>query len=199
MSAKDSRKLINIITVISTILMILLGIYWYKMGILTDQVKMKEYLSDKQVIGPLIFVFIQIIQVVIPIIPGGVTLVAGVIFFGPLWGFIYNYVGIVIGSIIIFFLARFYGKPFILHLVSEETYNKYMKWTVNQKKFNHIFAWCIIAPVAPDDILCMIAGLTEIKVSTYIMIIIFGKPWTILAYSLGLVYGSKWFLKILGK
>ena len=186
MSAKDSRKLINIITVISTILMILLGIYWYKMGILTDQVKMKEYLSDKQVIGPLIFVFIQIIQVVIPIIPGGVSLVAGVIFFG-------------IGSIIIFFLARFYGKPFILHLVSEETYNKYMKWTVNQKKFNHIFAWCIIAPVAPDDILCMIAGLTEIKVSTYIMIIIFGKPWTILAYSLGLVYGSKWFLKILGK
>ena len=198
MSTKTSRKLINILTIVSTILIILLTIYWYRLGIFDSQAKMKAYLADKQVIGPIVFVLIQIVQVVIPIIPGGLSLLGGVVFFGPLWGFIYNYVGICIGSIIIFFLARYYGKPFILHLVSEETYQKYMKWTKNQKKYNWIFAICIIAPAAPDDILCMISGLTEMKFSTYLLIILLGKPWTIAAYSFGLMYGAKWVMKLLG-
>lgn len=198
MSAKTSRKLINILTIVCTVIIVLLTIYWYNLGIFTDQAKMKAYLADKQIIGPLIFILIQIIQVVIPIIPGGVSLLGGVIFFGPVWGFIYNYVGICVGSIILFFLARYYGKPFILHLISEETYEKYMKWTKNQKKYNWFFALCIIAPAAPDDVLCMISGLTEMKVSTYILIILLGKPWTIAAYSLGLIYGAKWIFKLLG-
>mgnify|MGYP000982930309 FL=1 len=199
MSTKTSRKLINILTIVTTIILVLLSIYWYRLGIFTSQEKMKAYLANKQIIGPLIFTLIQIIQVVIPIIPGGVSLLGGVIFFGPIWGFIYNYVGICLGSIILFFLARHYGRPFILHLVSEKTYEKYMKWAANQKKFNWFFALCIIAPMAPDDILCMIAGLTEMKFSTYLWIILLGKPWTIAAYSLGLVYGAKWLLKLVGK
>ncbi|MBD5432465.1 MAG: TVP38/TMEM64 family protein [Lactobacillus sp.] len=199
MSTKTSRRLINILTIVTTIILVLLCIYWYRLGIFTDQAKMKAYLANKQIIGPLIFILIQIIQVVIPIIPGGVSLLGGVIFFGPWWGFVYNYVGICIGSIILFFLARYYGKPFILHLISEETYEKYMKWTKNQKKYNWFFAICIVAPAAPDDVLCMISGLTEMKVSTYIWIILLGKPWTIAAYSLGLLYGAKWIVKLVGK
>ena len=40
--------------------------------------------------APLIFVLLQVIQVVYPIIPGGMTSVIGYIAFGPIWGFIYN-------------------------------------------------------------------------------------------------------------
>ncbi|MBP2058041.1 putative membrane protein YdjX (TVP38/TMEM64 family) [Lactobacillus colini] len=199
MTAKTSRKLINILTIVSTIIIILLTIYWYRLGIFDSQAKMRAYLANKQIIGPVVFILIQIVQVVIPIIPGGISLLGGVVFFGPVWGFIYNYVGICIGSIIIFFLARYYGKPFILHLVSEETYQKYMKWTKNQRKYNWFFALCIIAPAAPDDVLCMISGLTEMKFSTYLLIIILGKPWTIAAYSFGLMYGAKWVMNLLGK
>ena len=106
LSAKASRKLINIATVVCGIIIILLVIYWYRLGIFTDQAKMRAYLANKQIVGPIIFVLIQIVQVVVPIIPGGVSLLGGVVFFGPIAGFIYNYVGICIGSIINFFLAR---------------------------------------------------------------------------------------------
>ena len=99
LSAEKSRKLINVLTLVSFILIIALVIYWWKLGIFTDTAKMKAYLADKKIIGPLIFVLIQIVQVVIPIIPGGVSLLAGVIFFGPIWGFIYNYVGICLSLI----------------------------------------------------------------------------------------------------
>lgn len=160
---------------------------------------MEAYLADKQIMGPVIFVLIQIVQVVIPIIPGGVSLLAGVVFFGAVPGFIYNYIGIVVGSLINFFLARYYGKSFILHIVSEESLEKYTKWTKNQKKFNWFFAICILAPVAPDDLLCLLAGLTEMKPWTYFWIIVLCKPWTISAYSLGLVYGAKWLVRLMGK
>lgn len=198
-SAKASRKLINYATIITSIIIILLVIHWYHIGIFTSQAKMKAYLANKQVIGPLIFVLIQIVQVVIPIIPGGISLLGGVVFFGPVAGFLYNYIGICIGSLINFFLARYYGRAFIFHIVSEKTLAKYMKWTKNQRKFNWFFALCILAPAAPDDVLCLLAGLTEMRFWTYFWIIILCKPWTIAAYSLGLVYGSRWLLKLIGK
>src|SRR5699024_7294954 len=100
---------------------------------------------------------------------------------------------------ILFFLARHDGRPFILHLVSEKSYEKYMKWTANQKNYNWISGLCIIAPIAPDDILCMIAGLTEVMFTTYLWIILLGKHWNMAAYSLGLVYGAKWLVKLVGK
>ncbi|MDD6387126.1 TVP38/TMEM64 family protein [Lactobacillus equicursoris] len=199
MSPEQSRKLINHLTIVSTIIIILLCIYWYNLGIFSSQAAMEAYLADKQIMGPVIFILIQIVQVVIPIIPGGVSLLAGVVFFGAVPGFIYNYIGIVVGSLINFFLARYYGKSFILHIVSEESLEKYTKWTKNQKKFNWFFAICILAPVAPDDLLCLLAGLTEMKPWTYFWIIVLCKPWTIAAYSLGLVYGAKWLVRLIGK
>lgn len=60
--------------------------------------------------GGLVFVFIQIVQVVIPIIPGGISCLAGVILFGAGMGFVYNYVGICIGSVIAFLIAKAYGN-----------------------------------------------------------------------------------------
>ena len=41
--------------------------------------------------------FLQILQTVVPIIPGALTSVAGVFIYGHIVGTIYNYIGIVIG------------------------------------------------------------------------------------------------------
>src|SRR5699024_12154882 len=65
LSTKASRKLINIATIVCGIAIVLLVIYWYRLGIFTDQAKMRAYLANKQIVGPIIFVLIQIVQVVI--------------------------------------------------------------------------------------------------------------------------------------
>ncbi len=82
MSPKTSRRIINIVTIVSFVVLVLLTIYWWRLGIFESQAKMRGYLADKQILGPIIFVIIQIVQVVIPIIPGGISLVGGVLFFG---------------------------------------------------------------------------------------------------------------------
>ncbi|EME8089437.1 TVP38/TMEM64 family protein [Enterococcus faecium] len=192
------RKLINFISIIGLGLSIALTIYFINLGVFKDLNALRGLVGDSIILGPIIFVFIQILQVVIPIIPGGISTAAGVLIFGPYAGFIYNYIGICIGSIIIFLLGRRYGKPFILSMISDKTYNKYIGWLDNQNRFEKLFALAIFLPVAPDDALCLMAGLTNMSVKRYTLIILIAKPLSIFLYSMALIYGGQYLSGLLG-
>lgn len=198
MSVSLSRKIINIISILGILATIAMVIYFVRLGVFQDVDALKGLVGDSVIIGPVIFMIIQIIQVVIPIIPGGVSCAAGVLIFGPYMGFVYNYVGIAIGSIIIFLLARRYGKNFILSLISDKTYNKYIGWLDNDKRFERLFALAIFIPVSPDDALCLMAGLTNLSLKKFILIMIFAKPFSIFIYSLALIYGGSFLTSLLG-
>ncbi|EGP4803038.1 TVP38/TMEM64 family protein [Enterococcus faecium] len=198
MNIAASRKLINFISIIGLGLSIALTIYFINLGVFKDLNALRGLVGDSIILGPVIFIFIQILQVVIPIIPGGISTAAGVLIFGPYAGFIYNYVGICIGSIIIFLLGRRYGKPFILSMISDKTYNKYIGWLDNQNRFEKLFALAIFLPVAPDDALCLMAGLTNISVKRYTLVILIAKPLSIFLYSMALIYGGQYLSGLLG-
>ncbi|WP_277902007.1 TVP38/TMEM64 family protein [Enterococcus lactis] len=198
MNIAASRKLINFISIIGLGLSIALTIYFINLGVFKDLNALRGLVGDSIILGPVIFIFIQILQVVIPIIPGGISTAAGILIFGPYAGFIYNYVGICIGSIIIFLLGRRYGKPFILSMISDKTYNKYIGWLDNQNRFEKLFALAIFLPVAPDDALCLMAGLTNISMKRYTLIILIAKPLSIFLYSMALIYGGQYLSGLLG-
>ena len=198
MNIAASRKLINFISIIGLGLSIALTIYFINLGVFKDLNALRGLVGDSIILGPIIFVFIQILQVVIPIIPGGISTAAGVLIFGPYAGFIYNYIGICIGSIITFLLGRRYGKPFILSMISDKTYNKYIGWLDNQNRFEKLFALAIFLPVAPDDALCLMAGLTNMSVKRYTLIILIAKPLSIFLYSMALIYGGQYLSGLLG-
>ncbi|RXW65920.1 TVP38/TMEM64 family protein [Enterococcus faecium] len=198
MNIAASRKLINFISIIGLGLSIALTIYFINLGVFKDLNALRGLVGDSIILGPIIFVFIQILQVVIPIIPGGISTAAGVLIFGPYAGFIYNYIGICIGSIIIFLLGRRYGKPFILSMISDKTYNKYIGWLDKQNRFEKLFSLAIFLPVAPDDALCLMAGLTNMSVKRYTLIILIAKPLSIFLYSMALIYGGQYLSGLLG-
>lgn len=191
------KKTINISSIIGIILTALCLIYGYKIGIFTSMDQLSATISKVGIWGPILFILIQIVQVVVPIIPGGISCVAGVVIFGPVYGFIYNYLGILIGSIINFALARYYGKSFIQAMVSDTTYEKYAGWLDKGKRFDKLFAVAIFMPVAPDDFLCMLAGLTKMSYRRFIAIIALGKPASLLAYSMGLTAALNAFMNTL--
>lgn len=169
----------------------------YKMGAFTDSKVMIDLVKGYGVWAPIIFVLIQIIQVVIPIIPGGITLAVGVMVFGPWWGFVYNYVGIVIGSFILFWLGRRYGMKLVEAFVSDKVMDKYMS-KLDTKGWRTTFAILILLPVAPDDALVLLTSLTKMKWREFFWIIILCKPATVAAYSIAMVYGMEWVTKLLG-
>lgn len=198
MNVAVSRKLINFISIVGLGISIALTIYFINLGVFKDLDSLRGLVGESIILGPIIFILIQILQVVIPIIPGGISTAAGVLIFGPYAGFIYNYVGICIGSIIIFLLGRRYGKPFILSMISDKTYNKYIGWLDNQNRFEKLFALAIFLPVAPDDALCLMAGLTNISVKKFTWIILLAKPLSIFLYSMALIYGGHFLTGLFG-
>lgn len=179
---KHFLKAGSVAGIIATILFI---IVCFQKQVFASPEALQTYLLKFGLWAPLIFGVIQIAQVVFPIIPGGLTCVAGVICFGPVWGFVYNYVSICIGSCINFLLIRRYGKPLLIQLSTQKVYEKYIGWLDKGTRFDKLFALAIFLPVAPDDFLCMLAGLTKMTFRKFVLIIAFCKPCSIFLYSMG--------------
>ena len=140
---------------------------------------------------------IQIIQVVFPVIPGGVTTIAGFLIFGPVLGFIYNYIGILVGSGILFQLVRIFGRKFILLFVSEETFYRY-EAKLETPGYERFFIFCMASPISPADVMVMITGLTQMSFRKFMIINIIAKPLSIIGYSYLWIFGGdlvKIFLK----
>lgn len=176
----------NMATIIGLVLCVAFIIYGYSEGLLTSKEKMNDFLAQFGVYAIIIFITIQAISVVIPILPGSLGCLVGVIFFGPVFGFLYNYIGISLGSIVAFILSRQYGQEMVKRLTKPKDYEKYNTIIQKLKNFDKWFAFMIFLPIAPDDLLCYLAGLTKITFKKYTSIILLMKPFSIAAYSFGL-------------
>ncbi len=182
----DLAGLFNLLSIAGLVVCAILAIWAYKSGILNSVDTLQAFIRKFSYTGIFVFVLIQIVQVVIPILPGGISCLGGVIFFGPWFGFIYNYIGICIGSIAAFGISKTIGRPVLYKMFSEKMIQKYDSWTQKDSKFLKLFALAIFFPVAPDDFLCYLAGTTKMTWKQFTAVIVLGKPFSIALYSLGL-------------
>lgn len=182
----------NIIHFVLVLLFLVLTILGFQKGIFTNDAYMQSFLNSIGLFAPIFFILIQIIQVIFPIIPGGATCLVGVLLFGPTLGFLYNYIGLTIGSIIVFFLSKKYSLKIIHILFKEKTIQKYMN-ILEKKNFKKLFLWMVILPGAPDDLLCYLVALTSIQTREFLKIIFLGKPISLFGYSLGIVFVPAFF------
>ena len=185
-----NKTAINFCTVLGAVFCILFVVYGLQHRLFTSQEALKSFVGGFGAFGAAVFVLFQAVQVVVPILPGGLGCLAGVLLFGPWMGFVYNYVGICLGSMAAFFLAKLYGRPILSMMFREETITKYDAWT--GRNFTRLFALAIFFPVAPDDFLCWLAGTTPMPWRTFNAIIWLGKPASIALYSLGLNVIFRW-------
>lgn len=189
-----NRSIIRLLTFIGLVLTIMLGFYLYRIGYDVVMVRIQVYLQAIGAWGPIVFILIQLGQVIYPVIPGGLSLVIGQLIFGPVWGFVYSFVGVTMGSIINFFLARKFGKTFVRAFVREETYQKYHVWLTKGKRFEYFLAGAFALPGFPDDFLCMIAGLTNMTFRRFMGIYLIFKPLTLYFYGASGAWLTDWFL-----
>ncbi len=182
-----NAKYIKITLTIVGALLIALSCYivfiGYRGGHFSSVDRLQAYIQGFGACGPLVLTFIQIIQIIIPVLPGWVGCMAGAVMFGPVLGFLCNYIGICIGSIGSYFLARRYGIRLVEKMVPMDKYKKFITWVNEKKSYSVILFWMILLPLTPDDFLCWFSGLTDMKPKRFIWIILLGKPWVILVYS----------------
>lgn len=184
---KALRLFIKILGSIILILLAILLFLGYRNHIFDSAEHFDKFIKGLGMWGPIAFISIQAIQVVIPLLPAPVCCLAGVISYGPWIGFLYNYIGIILGCCFAFGISRKYGFLLAKSIVSDDTYEKYIKWLEHgEKKFEKIFAVAILLPAAPDDFLCYLAGLTNMSFEKFLLIMLIGKPFSLMSYSFGM-------------
>lgn len=121
----------------------------------------------------IVFIAVQIIQVVFAAIPGEFSGFIGGYLYGPLWGTIYSTVGLTLGSWLAFTLARFFGEPILERFVKKEVFEKFA-YFMEHKGLAASFVLFLI-PGFPKDYLCYILGMSRIPVWTFIIISTVGR------------------------
>ncbi len=144
----------------------------------------QEYIGRFGVFAPAALALFQAFQVVVPVLPGYLGCAAGAVAFGAHTGFWCNYIGISAGSIGAYFLARRFGTDMVLAFFPERQYEKWSGRIRQSRSYGAFLFIATLLPLFPDDFLCYLSGAMKMDSRKFIWIILLGKPWCILAYSL---------------
>lgn len=152
----------------------LLIFFWQPLAdLFTDKERLKQLVEQAGVYGPLLFIGIQFLQVVVAPIPGQVVGALAGALFGPWLGTLYSMIGAMLGFTLIFVVARRLGRPFVERFVEKKHLEKFDYLT--QAKGPLVFFLIFLLPAFPDDIICYLAGLSAIPIRTLVLVSFAGR------------------------
>lgn len=115
------------------------------------------------IFAPILFVLLQVAQVVIAVIPGGPVPIIGGLLFGEGIGLLLSMVGFFFGTVIVYYLVQKFGRPIVSLFVSEDKMKKYA-YLATEKKLEVLVFALFLLPGLPKDALTYIVSFnTKIK------------------------------------
>lgn len=138
------------------------------------RIGIQNWIEARGVWGPLAFLGLQVLQIVVAMIPGEpVQLLAGVLF-GAWGGLGLCIAGLLIGTLLIFFAVRWVGKPLVDAFVSETWMSK-LEFLKSEKKLETVVFILFLIPGIPKDVLTYFAPLTPIKPWKFLLLSTLGR------------------------
>jgi uncharacterized membrane protein YdjX (TVP38/TMEM64 family) len=139
----------------------------------TDPVWVRARLAALGWYAPLAFVALQTIQVVFAPIPGQILGGVGGYLFGSLRGVVYSMVGVVLGSSIVFVLSQRFGRPYVERVITPAELSR---WDTFFQRGGLVGLFGLfLLPTFPDDLLCFVAGLSRIRLRTFLALVVVGR------------------------
>jgi len=123
--------------------------------------------------APLVFIFIQALQVVISPIPGEITGPVGGAIFGTTWGVIYSTIGLTIGTIICFWVGRKWGEPLVRPWLSEHHWDR-LNFILEAEGAILCFILYLI-PGFPKDIISYLFGMSPMPFWVFAVVSTVGR------------------------
>ncbi|MCL7452210.1 MAG: TVP38/TMEM64 family protein [Anaerolineae bacterium] len=140
---------------------------------LADQEQVRAWVQQLGAWGPLAIFGLELAQSLLAPIPGQAIEAASGYLYGPWWGVVYAFLGLALGSIIIFLLARRFGRPLAIRLVGERSMARLDR--LAQRGGAPLFFLIWLVPFAPDDLACVAAGLTPMPLRQFLLLMIVGR------------------------
>ncbi len=179
------KDIFNISIGIGIVLLIIYIISSVGLENFSNPTKLKEYILSFGYMAFFVCFILQVLQVIIAPIPGNVTGIVCGSLFGILFGSLISLSAIVLGSFIAFYLGRKYSKAVALKFMKEETYEKYSK-VISSKNGKMTLFFMYLLPIFPDDILCILAGSSNITMKQFLLMVLIGRtPGTIASAAIG--------------
>ncbi len=133
--------------------------------------ELRNYLISFGVLAPLIIVFMVVLEVLVAPIPPLVPILAAGFLFGPLIGAIYIYLGNILGTLLVFFLARKFGRSAAFKIFKRD---KIKKYEAAIKRNENILLAFYFFPFFPLDVISAAFGVSAIRIKKFIILIVIG-------------------------
>lgn len=194
--AKISRQTIIKIIVFGLIVLALVGyLAWDLLAkgpltqLLSNRDELVRIMNNVGPLAPLIYILLQIVQVVVAPIPGQIVGGVGGFLFGHL-GILWTSIGSIIGFWLVFLIARHFGRPLLEKIFKKSLIDKF-DFIINAKGAALIIFAIFLLPGFPDDVVCYIAGLTRLPMKKLLLISILGRfPTIVLTNYIGMGLGG---------
>lgn len=157
------------------------GIFLWNTGFFTAATSLEgiqTYIEEFSPYSQLVFFLVQLASVIIAPIPSNITAAAGALMFGMWQSFILTWLAVAMGSMVVFALARLLGQTFANQFVSEKISHRYLD--LIKRKRDVFLSLVFLFPFFPDDLICILAGLTDIGYLRFFIIVTLFRPWGLL-------------------
>jgi len=140
----------------------------------SSRADVQDWISSYGAVAPLVYIAVQVFQVVIFIVPGEVIQITGGYLFGITAGTIYSLIGIALGSGIDFYIARLLGRAFVEGVFGDGQVAKFDEFTAARGPQTGFFLLFVI-PGIPKDVLVYVAGISKIRFSYFLVVTMAGR------------------------
>lgn len=150
----------------------------------SDPEKFRALVDAHGIGGRLVYIGMVVLQITVALIPGEPLEIAAGYAFGTLEGTILCLIAAGLGSSLVILLVRRFGTRLCEVFFTNEKLSK-LRFLQASPKRTAIFALIFMLPGTPKDLLCYYAGLTDIKLSTLLIICSVGRIPSVLTSTLG--------------
>jgi uncharacterized membrane protein YdjX (TVP38/TMEM64 family) len=151
----------------------------YYFGLCVNKEWIKHVLKAAGPLAPLVFIIIQVLQVVFAPIPGEATGFIGGYLFGVPLGLFYSTLGLTIGSAMAFLIARWLEERYVAKWIPVEVLQKFDFLMERQGALISFILFFL--PGFPKDYLCFVLGLSRMPFKLFLLICAVGRlPGTLL-------------------
>jgi len=151
----------------------LFGAFSAAWALATDRGAMAAWLEQWGVAAPVVFIGLQILQVLLPPVPGEATGFIGGYLFGPAAGFFYSTAGLTLGSWLNFGISRRLGREPLRRWISPHRLERFDRLMRRQGALA-AFALFLI-PGFPKDYLCLFLGLSRMSWRLFLPLVAVGR------------------------
>jgi uncharacterized membrane protein YdjX (TVP38/TMEM64 family) len=144
------------------------------------------------------FLLLQLSSVILAPVPSNLMATAGGACFGFWQGFAMTFCSVTAGSLLTFSLSRRLGRGWARRMVEEKVSDKYL--SLLERKRDSFLVLVFLFPFFPDDLICILAGLTDIPFRRFGLIVLLTRHWGLMAASLAganLFTAPGWMLPVL--